>query len=250
MNQPVSVASAPAGSPLAEYRLSPFGLANVIFGALFALLIAAGGFLLGITKLQTEPVSALVIWGLSLLFLIGGVLYVRKFWPTVGRVQVLSDGLRLIKGAQVDVCRWEEITHVWQAVTRHTTYGIPSGTTHYYRVQRADGAQFTFTDALGKVERLGETIQRETFPYLLDRAATLYNEGQTVAFGKISISKVGVSNGQELLPWGDVKGIKLDNGVINISKQGRWLAWKSVSVAATPNVFVFLEMVRRITSTP
>jgi hypothetical protein len=62
----------------------------------------------------------------------------------------------------------------------------------------------------------------------------------------LSVSQQGLSNGKEMLPWSDIKGIKLDKGVIAVSKQGKWLNWTTTSVAQTPNIFVFTALVDSI----
>lgn len=177
---------------------------------------------------------------------LGGYMLYRAYVNAGKNVRVYAGGLVSTTRRGSDSFRWDQISATWQQVTRHTTNGIPSGTTHIYTIQREDGRKAIFNDALSHVEQLGKTIQQQTFQHLFPRAVTSYMAGESLNFGKLTINQQGVSNGKELIPWGDVKQVQLNQGVISISKQGRWFKWSNVTVAQTPNVFVFLQLVSHI----
>lgn len=53
-----------------------------------------------------------------------------------------------------------------------------------------------------------------------------------------------MSNGKELLPWHQIKEIKVNRGFISVKKEGNnWLTWKTVQVSKIPNVNVFMALV-------
>ncbi len=94
--------------------------------------------------------------------------------------------------------------------------------------------------------QLGALIQSETFKRLMPQAIESYNGGGTLQYGKLSINQVGISNGKETVAWAQVKGVQISNGFIAVKKEGKWLTWANVSVAQTPNFFIFLALVDRI----
>ena len=186
-----------------------------------------------------------VIFGVILIA--AGVYAIYRAYMNAGKnVQVYSDGLVSTTRQGTDIFRWDQIIGAWQSVTRHYRNGIYTGTTHTYTIQGADGRKAVFNDALRNVEKLGDAIQKQTFSYLFPRAVASFMAGQPLNFGKLTISQQGVSNGRETVLWGEIKQFRLHQGVISISKQGRWFNWSNATVAQTPNVFVFLALVDHI----
>jgi hypothetical protein len=159
---------------------------------------------------------------------------------------VFPEGLAETKQEQTSLIRWDDISHSWQSVTKHYRNGINSGTTHLYTIQTKDGQQYKFNDTYKNVEALGNLIQDEVARRIFPVVAQAYNAGQTVNFGQLNISKAGINNGKETIAWDEVKDVKLQSGIVTIKKEGKWLNWKNVTVAQTPNIFVFLGMVNQI----
>ncbi len=216
---------------------------TVIFGVIMGIIGLALFFVGGGSVADGGIVG--VIFGVLLLAGGGYVLY--RGYDNAGKsVQVYADGLVSITRQGTGAFRWDQIIGTWQSVTRHYRNGIYTGTTHIYTIQGADGRKAVFNDALRNVERLGNTIQQETFKHLFPRAVMSFMAGQSLNFGKLTISQQGVSNGREVVPWGEIKQFRLHQGVISISKQGKWFNWSNATVAQTPNVFVFLALVDHI----
>lgn len=70
--------------------------------------------------------------------------------------------------------------------------------------------------------------------------------GSTITFGPLSVSQQGVSNGKELLPWYQIKGIEIQRGTVMVKKEGKRLNWSSVRVPQIPNFFVFNALVDHV----
>jgi hypothetical protein len=230
------------GTPIAEYRPKSSRQVSSFVGG--AIMVVAGIAIVFFDMVQRHP---------SGLFALGGVLLALgmwAFWTGIRerglQVLVFPDGLTRTARGTTEVIRWDDITEVLQQVTKHYTNGVYTGTTHVYTVRRAGKPDLMFNDALKNVEQLGNTIQQEIYKRLLPRAIATYNAGGVLHFGKLSVSLQGLSNGKETLAWSDVKGIKLDKGMIAVSKQGKWLNWSTATVAQTPNVFVFMALVDSI----
>jgi hypothetical protein len=233
------------GAPVAHYqrrfRANLFlGLSTLILGGLAIVMIY-----LGITAPPTS--SAWVFYLFALLFLggAGWVAYIIYQNRDLA-VQVFTDGLIYTRNGQQQVIPWDSVTNVWQQVTKHYTNGVYTGTTHVYTIERADGFKVVCNDGLENVESLGNSIQQEITRRLLPKAIEAYNAGAVLPFGKLNISKQGIGNGKEVVPWPEVKGVKLQKGYVTVNRVGKWLSWTSTTVAQTPNFFIFLTLVDTI----
>lgn len=183
----------------------------------------------------------------TLLFLIIGAYSLLK--PALyssRRVYLCSNGFAYTHGGKTDIYPWQHIDAMWQQVTRRYYNGIYTGTTHKYTIRRSDGAQLILNDIFPDVELIGNRIAQEITRCLLPRAITSYNAGQTITFGKLSVNMQGVSNGREMLPWNQIKGINVNRGIVSVKKEGKILNWSTVQVAHVPNIFVFMALVNYI----
>lgn len=230
------------GTPLAEYRPKKSRqITMYIMGALLALI---GVGIVFSDMLQRRP---------SGLFVVGGGMLALGLWLIWTGVRdrglqvlVFPDGFTHTARGATEVIRWDDITEVQQQVTKHYTNGVYTGTTHIYTVRRAGKPDLKLNDALQNVEQLGNTVQDQAYRRLLPRAIATYNAGGILHFGKLSVSQQGLSNGKDTIPWSEIKGVKLEKGMIAVSKQGKWLNWATATVAQTPNIFVFTALVDSI----
>lgn len=232
------------GTPQAEFKvgLNRHYLTGIIAGlvvtGIFGAIVLVGG----------DGSSSSVI--LSLFALLGLVLlvyYVVDFLVHMSwRVYLCDQGFLLMKGNQPDVYRWDQIQGMWQEVTRHYRNGIYTGTTHKYTIQRLDGQKVIFNDKFKQVEKLGDALSGAITDFLLPRALASYNAGQVLNFGPLSVSKQGVSNSKETLPWHEIKEFGVNRGYISVRKEGKWLNWSTIAVAKIPNFFVFIALTRSI----
>jgi hypothetical protein len=210
------------------------------------LCVSLGLFVFPIQDLPTA--TSLYIGGVGLFISVyGAFMFSRIFRERDWRVLTFSDGLMQIKSGAQMIIRWDDITSVWQSITVVKRYGVITvSTTHLYTVQRANGEVLYLNDQLKNVEALGTTIQNEVTRRLLPRAVDTYNSGGVVTFGKLTVSKEGLSNGKETIPWSQVQKVSIKSGTITVRKEGKLFNWSNVTVAETPNVFVFLSLVDQI----
>jgi hypothetical protein len=103
-------------------------------------------------------------------------------------------------------------------------------------------------DIISNIGTAGEIIADMVTRVKLPQAIELFKAGNTLNFGKLSISLQGVSNSKETIAWEQVKGINVNAGVVTVKKDNQWLSWSSVRVATIPNFFVFLALVKAIQS--
>jgi hypothetical protein len=258
------------GSSKAAYK--PSTISSMIGGFIFALIGVAWAILAYyITNSMISssystsgfpPILGLVIPSFGLIFaLIGLGIIIKAYLNRNLRVHVYENGLLFRKRDRNDVIRWDQITFVWHKVnkttTTNTTTNPSTGYTtttrstridHSYIVQRTDGVKFVFDNTFSRLRELGKTIEQESARYLYPQAVAAYNAGQALVFGKMSVSRSGLSDGRKTLSWNELKSIKVDenNGAIAIRKQGKWLNWSNISLSETPNIIVFEALVNGI----
>ena len=184
-------------------------------------------------------------WGaLGIILLFGGLWLAINALLYYGlHVYVFTEGLVRVKGNTSDVIRWDQIKTIWQKVNKRYLGSFQFGTTHVYTVQRDDGKKFRFNNGLSKVDALGNTLTQEVNRRLLPKAIDTYNAGEPVTFGKLSVTIHGISNGEEIILWNQVKNIQVNKGTLAINKDGQWLNWTSIKVSGIPNFPVFMSLV-------
>ncbi len=184
-------------------------------------------------------------WGaLGLILLCAGLwLAVNALLYYGLRVYVFTEGLVWIRGNKSAVIRWDHIKTIWQKVNKRYLGSFYVGTAHAYTVQRDDGKKFRFNDGLSNVEALGNVLTREITGRLLPQVIDTYNAGETVSFGKLSVTIHGISNGEDIILWNQVKNIQVNKGALAINKDGQWINWTTIKVSKIPNFPVFMALV-------
>jgi hypothetical protein len=243
-SQPLPAQAFELGTPLTEHKgklFSRFAMAIILTG------LGVFATLGGILALSEDTSLALCVGAFGLAVLAGGLFMGgRAFIERDHRVNVFQHGIIETKGGVEKIVRWDDITAIWQAVTIHKRYGMTVNTTHLYTLQMTGGGQIKFNDSIKNVEQLGNTMQQEVSNRLLPRALETLKSGGTVSFGKLSVSPQGLSNGKETIPWNEIKKVAINRGIITVRKEGKLFNWSNVTVAQTPNVFVFVSLVDRI----
>ncbi|MEP7288702.1 MAG: DUF6585 family protein [Chloroflexota bacterium] len=234
------------GAPTAEYKPGRGAILRAFLGfilavvGVFGLLYAAIGSHVSTT--DRRPILILAGFGV----LMGWVLIESWIGRRNLRVQVFTDGLVRSQHGKTVVVRWDEIASVLQSVTKHYTNGIYTGTTHTYTVFTKDGTKTTFNDTLKNVEQLGNAIQDQVAKRLYPQMMTLYNNGGTVQFGKLSISPMGLAWGDKSLAWSEIEAVQIQKGILSVKKQEKWFKWANIPVSSIPNMLVALTMIDRI----
>ena len=90
-----------------------------------------------------------------------------------------------------------------------------------------------------------DRIQAFINPRLTEAAIRQIQQGQTAAFGPLSLSLQGVSFGKRrAVAFPEIGKLTMEKGKIYLKKNGSWLASGSASVAKVPNPFVALAVYR------
>lgn len=158
------------------------------------------------------------------------------------RVIVMPDGFVLSRGSDDSIVRWGEIEAIWESATTYKNYGIKLKTIYRYTIQLQDSRKIVFTDTVKDIEKLGQTIQREVTRQLLPQALRALNYGQSFDFGKIGVSRYGITISKKTTPWEEIRNVEVSDGFISVARVGKPLNWV-VNVRNIPNVHLFLTLV-------
>lgn len=148
--------------------------------------------------------------------------------------------------------RWDLIPAVWRQAK--VTYPLWSTykrliVTTTYAIQRNDGYTFYLDGSFQYFDILHKNVEAETRQILLPAALQGYAQGQMLPFGPLVLSRQGVSNGRNLLPWQYIESIKIevnaDGEFVLVKQQGAWRAWAKEMTSTIPNLTVFLALVDR-----
>ncbi len=192
-------------------------------------------------KLPGPLIIAFIMFGIGLLAGWGAFTNWNKGLAVYERGFASNDR----KGLQV--WHWEELLSITSAITRHYTNGIYTHTTHVYTLFNRQNQRLVLNDSIRNVEQVAKAIDENTFPLLYAPAADQYNAGQTLTFGPVAISKMGIAIGKKTYPWTDVKEVSIHKGVVKVSrKDGGWFSGASAAAASIPNLRVFLTIIHQV----
>jgi len=192
-----------------------------------------------------SAIAPLVAAGIALLIAVPTLFSVWRNWTLAAALY--ENGFAYTDRKGLQQTRWEQIEAVWQNVTKHYYNGIYTGTTHLYTVQAQGNVKIKLDDRLAKVEELGKEIQRGAANTLFPRYWQALQSGQRVTFGPLALDSQGIYSGKKTLSWEEIKGIKIDRGVISVKKEKGWFNWATATVPQIPNFYIFYELIGRLT---
>jgi hypothetical protein len=240
-----SFASTQYGPPIGEFR---GGVARIVFGIFGALMLILGILVVipsPSSSSSTGDSSGTIFAGVVFIAMALGFFALLFTWRGA-HAQLFQQGFIISRAGKTTSARWDDITSVTQKVTRVRTYGIPVWTNYLYIIALANGETVRVNNAFGKTGKLGDTIQQMSANALLPRAVASYQSGASLPFGKISISRAGVSNGKETVPWSNITQFSVQSGSVVIRRKEKRLPWLMTPVAKTPNVYVLMALVDHI----
>lgn len=193
------------------------------------------GVVLMIMGLLTLPLGAYgqPAWSMAASLL--GLGLIALWWrKRKNHVRVYEEGLLYRRYNALYAIRWADITQVWQRVVSRSVNFIPVGTFYEYTLRTTDGT-FVLKGDLSRVRELGEEIQRRTYRAHIRVAVEALRRGEALHFGPIQLSLAGIGCADRLLPWYEVRDLRVRNGDFLILGTGKWMSWATVSIAEVPN---------------
>jgi hypothetical protein len=216
------------------------GLTLVVFGICAAIDISK-------TSVAQALLSLLLCNGFGLAMLALGIYLLWRMNRDRGKKVLLSRrGFAVVLGGRRSVYHWQDVVGQYQNITEHYYNGAYTHTSHVYTVECVDGERVVFDDSLKNVTKLGEAVAREITRRELPAVRREYEAGDLVSFGKLGVSRKGLTYGTSSLTWREVSGVRIHQGYVSVSKKGKWLNWCTIGAASIPNLFVFLALIDEI----
>ncbi len=209
-------------------------LATVVGAVLLGLYLATGFFFPVLTVL----IPLAIVGGLGIA--VKGLIDGRK------RALVFKDGIAEVRRGKTTVMRWDDVTSVNQKITVQRQRSGRQGKPTYTYTLRSPNGMLVFSAYQG-IEQLGNTIQTEVGKRLGPRMIDAYNHGETLKFGKVTVSKAGLDIGQGLIPWPQVEQVTLSLGKLAVRRNGQWTEMVGQTAGQTPNLNVLMVLVKEIT---
>ncbi|MFE9927248.1 DUF6585 family protein [Streptomyces sp. NPDC005774] len=195
--------------------------------------------LMGTVSLIIPPLGAYFIW---LAFKTPNLS--RK--QAARRLHLFEHGLAEVgKNGEVSVFRWDSMT-VLQEITERYANGIYVGTTYVYTLYREHGTPLKVTEFYAQPERWGPAFQQEITRTQMPRLLATLQQGQTLAYGGISVNLSGVATTKGSLTWPEIEKVEISQGTLVLRKSGKKLPWARVPVKEIPNLFLFLALVDQV----
>ena len=197
---------------------------------------------------------------LPVLFIVSGALDVRRDWflilpfivVPVGisiyrvillltnldlEVLVYNDGFTYSKNGKTREYPWKEIDKVW--TTRYELISIIYVKYLKMKILDVSGKTLILDRTLQNVDKfealVQEQVAREKFP----RAISMLQEGMSLEFGTITITKDYIKTEHETIPWNELGDLQTWQGTLRLWRKGKRAISIMAGISSTPN-FVFL----------
>lgn len=230
------------GTPVAEFsskgrfatllRDVAIGFGIVVIGGILAA-VGLGG--IGIVVAVTGGIF-MVLRGIALL---GALISGSQ------RVLVFNEAVGYVKGDQVTAMRWSDVRDIYQGIYTYRVNFVPIINRHNYTLNGADGRKIQLTRSIYKIEEAGPMLHQAVAKQQMPKAIDILKSGGTVDFGPFALSNQGLTMKKKLIPWNEIKGVRVNNGSIMVDRSGK-LTWSGISASSIPNLYLFLTLVDRI----
>jgi hypothetical protein len=158
--------------------------------------------------------TAPAVW--AFIILVGlCLLGIYLLWQSRGlQVSLYQHGLVLKRGKVRKAIRWDVIEQINTASVRYGMARLAWGDRKFLRIRTNDGLRINFTTVLTNLDLLIKTIKRHVYPNLLSIFRTRLNEGGSISFGALLLTKHGVQHSQQFLSWDSIHQVTLDQGML------------------------------------
>jgi hypothetical protein len=196
-----------------------------------------------------------------------------------GKWLVFPWGIGLSSETEPFSARWEEITTIRRSfesaeVMRGQNINWTPGAMYQFTLEGTFGPSKTILDYRSAVENatrlfLARALDQPPTPvpgtttsvtlgqfwHLIEAGVTRaqlpkalgrFDAGETISFGKLTVSPGGIGVDDRLLPWSQVKDARIRENLDLVVVQKQWRPSTMVSVSKVPNYCIFTALVRAI----
>jgi hypothetical protein len=240
------------------YPIHPFKRwLPVVFGIIFSI-ISLAAFIYGVfvSTLEIRQHGAVVF---GKLFFLPGLIALLSFfagawmaWLAFRKwnlaAAVFQNGFAYHGRKGMRTWLWQDVVSLLVGVTRHYTFGFYTSTSHSYIVELKSGDRLVLNDSISRVEELIKWIGEKTFPDLFSQASQLYNSGEKLVFGKVSLDTDGLRIGEKEYSWDQIERTSLHQGTLKITGTGdAHLKEVRVPVNTIPNFHILISVLNQLT---
>jgi hypothetical protein len=226
------------GTGILGVFLTGAGIAAVVYGVISAIQGASqsAGYAIAVTCIPALFALVTLALGAWCLF---------TAWNNVGSgVAVFDRGFAVAHWEDVRSVPWEDVTAVWQAITKHYTNGIYTGTSYKYTVQLVDDTKYKLDNKYKDIEALGKAIQTNVTNALYPKYVAALKAGSRLEFGPIALDYNKIYSGKKELPWDAVKSVRVQGGYLSVKKEKGWFRWSNAGVNQIPNFFILYALLK------
>jgi hypothetical protein len=159
-------------------------------------------------------------------------------------ILVFNDGFTYSNRGKTRKYSWKEIDKIW--TTKYRLISIIY--INYIRVKILDtsGNILIVDRTLQKVDKfealLQEQIARDIFP----QAITMLQQGMSLEFGGITLTKDDIKNSHETILWSELGDLQIWQGTIRLWKKGKRAISILASIPSIPNFTLLMSLIRHL----
>lgn len=198
----------------------------------------------------------LEIVGLSgfgiLIAIMGAIFMVLRGFALLGalisgaqRVLVFNEAVGFVKGDQVTAMRWNDVREIHQDIYTYRVNFVPIINRHNYTLNGADDRKIRLTRSIHHIEELGPILHQAVTKQQMPKAVETLKSGSTISFGPFALNNQGLTMKNKLIPWNEIKSVRVNNGSIMVDRAGK-ITWSGISASSIPNLYLFLTLVDQI----
>ncbi len=232
------------GAPLEKYQVNARAQKESLLAGSALLALGGIGVLVGlILAISQRSSSPLFIVLIGVLVAVPGVIALLNYRRRRDLcVTLFSEGFTYTCGGKTEVVPWADVAEVL-ALAINVKHQV---TRYKYTVGLTDGRTYVFDSHVSRVGGLGKAIEQHTLQRMLPRAQEAFNQGETVRFAHLGVSKAGLSRGEAVLSWDQVADVKLHNGWLTVHQKGQRRPWINLSASKVPNLVLLMMMLKQL----
>jgi hypothetical protein len=235
------------GNPNAEFSTQG-APANYVGLPVVGLGMIVGG--IALMAIEALPgISGLMTAMGVIVLVVGGYQLLSALFSPPQHVWIFDGGMIVQRGGSHEVIRWETMQAIYQNIHTYHLSVIPIVKQHAYTLHMKDGRKIALSRNIQNIELLGQTLHRKLTDQQFPAALDTLREGGTLTFGPIRVNGHGLQNGGDLVPWEEIRHVRLVNGQIQIKKAASTFLWKGVPASKIPNLYLFLTLINKVVAT-
>jgi len=145
------------------------------------------------------------------------------------QVHMHTEGFVYLRWRKAEILRWDQIETIWYKLAYSEAFFWDT-----LHLRKTDGTELKVwgVNGLRDAREIYRTIEREfsriRSPEVLPGMIEQYEAGHAIAFGDLSVNKLGLTYQGVTLPWSQVQSIDVGDQLVEIKKegQGRWYWFK------------------------